>query len=693
MNLLNSVNTLRKDIIRILKYRLFNKVNFASIPEIVFVESIPEVEELGLFVLQATSRVNPGDTWWLTGNRLQKHPRLGGGDWKAPSGLALTSHYEGLPEEAPYGELPEGVTFNPNTGVLSYDGTPQETAVVDRIVQLTHGDGVSNPFVIRILRPTVVFGSNADNNIWKNHSDVTAIDSTLGGLWENPDDPHDSDTVRFHIKGSATTDAPNVVYVMPGRYSGHPEDQDYVGRLAIRNQGEAIYVLGNPSNRPAFHRYNSHSFNAKDGLKVGCFKNLVLEDRMKQTIKEYNYEYPGKYQWAKIDCGQWLSTGMDGFSMAAREGINGLPVPTVLNEVWLTNVRTMRTGGSTSCHTFYMHGRPNVIVNFNNLWLRGRENSSGLKATTYRVRLRNSRIDSDPTLDGVERDDRLEKLVDIIAAGQHIIYNNILTGVRKSASERGPSEWIFWRQRRTSVGSEFPAPPTGPKDNLFDINMDEDPPTTAISGGGFNPPDGILGDFGNGTDTFMDEEFWDWVRSKPVDDPSNEATFKKFVSFNEFNLLYRDQSDGGWTAIRDDGTAPGLAPIQFNNATLMSPVPYNWVERSVTFLANNIFTGWVEEDLNPGDNVSGRRKMFRFDWTPDAFLTNWEDAVGISGWVAAEDSGEYSYLGLDLPWQERHAVFLGGDVGPHEEASVSVDENGQPISEAKHVPLPDWFEV
>jgi hypothetical protein len=88
--------------------------------------------------------------------------------------------------------------------------------------------------------------------------------------------------------------------------------------------------------------------------------------------------------------------------------------------------------------------------------------------------------------------------------------------------------------------------------------------------------------------TFKNDAFWVTVSSKAPTDETNTLTFKHYVAFNQFELL---PGSSNARVLRDDGTHPVEEVEPFGPARIL-PTHLNWSERSVTFLANNRYTGF-----------------------------------------------------------------------------------------------------
>jgi hypothetical protein len=285
-------------------------------------------------------------------------------------------------------------------------------------------------------------------------------------------------------------------------------------------------------------------------------------------------------------------------------------------------------------HQIYMHGRPDGYLNINNIRIDGARACSIVKSTKYYNVVRNSRLSAVVDPAHPELGSRADKILDIASAGETVIYNNELIGAY-TPTRHGPQYGlVMLRARRTWWGSDTPAYP----------NVSYDPPITSVAGGGYLAPQG----FTAGPETFVNPAFWDAVGRTDLKDPHNPYTFKKYIAFNSFRWI--EEGSGRRSAIGDDGTAPRNAIFLGSIAEYWGSAPANWVERSVTFLANNRYTGWQAEDMaNPG-------RWFDFEtYTRPTLVT----LVG---------PGPHPY-----PPPPRTAVIVGGEQTPVAAASADSD--------------------
>jgi len=225
-----------------------------------------------------------------------------------------------------------------------------------------------------------------------------------------------------------------------------------------------------------------------------------------------------------------------------------------------------------------------------------------------------------------------------VTAGTTIIYNNELIGAQTKASGGIGAAMVHFRARRDWWSADSPAYPDVSYENA----------TTSMYGGGYLAPVG----FTAGPETFVSRAFWNTVASYPIDSPDNPYSFKKYISYNVFRWI--DEGEPHGSPIRDDGTAPRTAAAKFSHTEIWGTVPDNWVERSVTFVANNTYAGWTYDDLG-----NTNRWIDMVYSTPESLITR----GGPGPWK--------------IPAPPRALVDIGGESGPNGEAAP--------------VDLPGWF--
>jgi hypothetical protein len=199
------------------------------------------------------------------------------------------------------------------------------------------------------------------------------------------------------------------------------------------------------------------------------------------------------------------------------------------------------------------------------------------------VTVRHSLLSVSETPGDVSKGSLMHTPVDVPAVSNLIVYANDFllfrapTAKNKAGRQGVLSAAVYLRLRQQGVrGSDIPAYP----------DLSWDPPrssqkTMSSPGEGWSA----------GPETYVSDDFWKAVRKLPVTDAANPLTFKHFVGFNRFEQL---PGSLPITVLRDDGTRPAEPVTQFGAGRPLR-VPPAWVERSVTFLAGNVFEGFGKD--------------------------------------------------------------------------------------------------
>lgn len=545
---------------------------FSEIPEIVFVRGYAETEHLGIFHLDTLNRWRPGDLQNQAG-------------WKP----RVTTELDFVA-----GSL-SGVQYDPDSGILSYDGSGSGSQTATVTLSAPSEGAVSQEFNVRVLEPTLVYGPDAERRF-----PAVGLDSSTTS-WAD---------MQKQLRGDAPYEDPNVLMLTAGTFA----DNFYIGS-GKRN----LYILGEPGSRPVFR--GSHLPIAN--VETAYLKNLELWETYVDggssfTDRPVNIYITKVYQHDSVK-------NRNGFSTNSYEGSNpyGIVTPPGVWRHWFWNFTGSQMGGNGALnHHFYIQGRPNTYLIVNNMLITGSCECSVLKSTRYNNIVRNSLIssllDPDKPLVGL----RSDKLLDFASASEVVVYNNEFIGAN-SLEKGGLTAFIHFRARRHWWGADSPSYP--------DVSWS--PARTSNYGGGYFAPEG----FTAGPETFVNPAFWDTVSAYDLSDPQNPYTFKKYISYNTFRWV--DEGHRRSPAIRDDGTAPRHAAYQFSNAEVWGTVPENWVERSVMFLANNSYSGWTAEDSEDPD------RWINVTWsTPEDLV----EKIGPGPWAYPTPPRTAVHLGGDM---------------------------------------------
>jgi Putative Ig domain len=512
---------------------------FAEIPEIVFVRGYRETEHLGIFHLDTRNRWTPGDLDNSSG-------------WKPRVATRL---------EVVSGSV-DGVSYDPATGILSYDGSGRRTATAGVRLEAPSEDARSQPFNVRVLEPTVAWGEGAARRFPE-----IGVDSASTS-WKD---------MQQRLQHEAPYDAPNVLLVTPGTY-----DEDFYLNRDLLN----LYVIGEPGSRPVL---TNHSLGL-NGLETGYLKNLELDgttvnnaanlpDRAVNLYVTQVYQHDS----TRDDNGFKASTGAPSAGGSWRW--------------WFWNFHGSQMGWQSNLrHQMYIEGRLDSRLLINNIRITGSKECSGIKSTRSFVNIRNSHLSAMLDEQNPAAGMRSDKIIDVPSSSEVVIYNNTVVGTFSKARWGVAHGLIFLRARRGMWGADSPVYP--------DVSFD--PPVSSLRHG--FAPEG----FTSGPETFVNPAFWSVVRSYDIADPANPYSFKKYIAYNRFRWI--DEENKRQSVFRDDGTAPRTEAYQASAQQIWGTIPANWTERSVTFFANNSYEGWQAQDIDDP------RRWFDLDNHPDPDL-------------------------------------------------------------------------
>jgi hypothetical protein len=526
------------------------RFEFAKIPELVLVRGMPQVVQLGFYQLDPNNRWPAGDVERASG-WLSKHPTQ-------------------LVDEAGAAVVKNIVSYDERTSELSYAGLWSGDITV-RIKKI--GTNVqSEPFRIRVLTPTVVWGDNAAavNTQKQWNARVCPVETTPFA------------TCRQKFSGGISDVAPLVVFITSGSYAG----QDWY--ISTR---PFTYILGDPGTRPTL---------ANDEISGGR-KQMF-------HVANFNLRNTGIVHSGAISGVPSTIIVRSVYQCCETADNNGLQNPNtgtgdhLWSVYWHASESKGMGGVGNSTHAAYIEGRPKSVFDINNVRILGTRGSSGIKTTMNELNVRHSVLQVAQSIEdlkngvcvhpGSSTGCLMHTPVDFpgfttatIYGNKFIVWRGPTSGVPKGRSGILAGT-LFVRNRSNSLGSDTPNYPS----------VSWNPP---VSTQGVKLPPCYSWD---GTAaTFVADKFWQDVRKLPLNDPANPCTFKHFISFNHF-----EQLPGSLPVymLRDDGTYPSKATSQFATTVNILRNHPNWAERSSSYLHGNTVTGFdasrlYQLDRNP----------------------------------------------------------------------------------------------
>ena len=527
------------------------RFEFARIPELVLIRGIAQIAQLGFYQVDPNNRWPPGDV---------EHASK----WLSNRPTRLVDATTGQPV------VSDIVTYGERSGELGYNGTWSGDVTV-RIKEIG-GTAQSDPFRIRVLTPTVVWGANA-----------AAVNSQKG--WNARVCLGSFATCRSsNFVGGGSDVAPLVVFITPGTYGS--EDW-YIGTRRF------IYVLGDPGTRPTLIG------DVLGGTKKQMFYIANL------NMRDSHISHSGALRGAPN-----IMIVRNVYQCCETRDRNGLmnPATGTLEDRWevywhASEARGMGGVGNTT-HPAYVEGRPNSIFDVNNVRILGSRGSSGIKTTMNELNVRHSVLQVAESLDEIQNGVcvhpgsstgcLMHTPIDFPGFTAATIYGNQFT-VWRGPTQGVPagrsgvlSGTMFIRHRANSLGSDTPNYP----------NTSWNPPVSTQS----TKLQGFCNQWSPEATTFVADKFWKDVRKVPLASETNPCTFKHYVSFNHFI-----QVPGSLPvfALRDDGTFPAKAAAQFDvNMIILRNHPL-WAERSTSFLFGNTYEGF-----------GATQRKYRLDFQP-----------------------------------------------------------------------------
>jgi hypothetical protein len=585
------------------------RLEFADIPEIVFLEGFAENEELGIYILDPLNRTRPGDHTHLVSlsSRLRRHDAEGGGNYAPRSGVTLTGVS---------GTQPPGVSYNAATGQLSYTGAAQTDSRARWTVKLAYGAKEAQ-FDVRVMRPQVVYGTDA------------AAVNTLKGWGATVA------TTPTEINAATTaTTTENVIAILGGTYT----DANWLGSA----DREKCYILGEPYNKPFWVSTASADAMGYGGCQVGYIKNIKSTNtqlKYSATDAQVLSAFGVRYTVYNCELVDWTTPSANAMEVSDYGGSQDTYCVGPY-KFHCVNVFTRKGGGGSggTKHLMYIHGRPNGYLNVINAKFYGVKACSQIKTVMKHNFILNSYLHnltiaaaaSDGTYpaptaaDLVATSSRAQSMINTHAFCHTVVYNNDMTVAYHptyGGSQVGAIH-VQYRGYQFIGGDE----PMAPDHSFWHYTRNATALPTALLNScsygleqiadenwplGGTPAYPLLteaapelGGWPNTADTYMDPDFWDdirgWNGAASVDaalvDPTNPFTYKRYISHNRFTYLDEGQVKQPW--LRDDGfIAGGQYSSTFSYVGVIHPTTANWTQRGANFSLNNTWTGWTDADV------------------------------------------------------------------------------------------------
>jgi hypothetical protein len=504
------------------------RFEFATVPELTFIRGIAETQSVGMW------QIDPANPW------PAGQPTAG--PWRSGRPTRLVDTATNQPVTM--------LSYAALTGEVSYAGT--WSGDVTARIETLDGAVRSAPFRIRVLTPSVVFGNNA-----------AAVNTAKGWnarVCESPAVSFLTCRTSGKFMGGSSDVAPLVIFITPGAYSG----DFYIGTKRY------VYVIGDPNNWPQL----AGDKLANTGGEIYAVRNFKLyAARLAQLGRS---SYPNNAYYSNLT--QWGETkDLDGF-------VNPHGYTPALWSITMWNVvsRGMGSLGNTK-HAMYLEGRPLSSLSINSSQFLGSNGCSSVKTTMENVAIRHSIFSVSQTIGAIDNNFLTHTPIDIpsyssirIYGNQFYLWRGPTVGVPTGRSGILAGA-IFLRLRKPSFGSDKPSYP----------NRSWNPPVTSQTTG--SSP---CSPWGKGPEVFVDDKFWQAVKSKPITDQANACAFQHFIALNKFTMLADSMPV---KVLRDDGSHPAKPLTQFGKGVPLR-VSVGWVERSVDYLYGNSYDNFASTD-------------------------------------------------------------------------------------------------
>ena len=405
-----------------------SRFEFAPVPEHVFVAGIAETVQLGIRQIDPVNR-------WPAGDQT----RASGWTSRFPTRLVNVATGATVP----------GFKYDSATGALQYSGTFKGDVTVR--LERTDAPIRSNDFRIRALAPTFVYGDNAG-----------AVVASRGWQARACETPMSFVDCRKKFTGGTTDDAPLVVFLTPGSYTGD---------FWISNGRRFVYVLGDPTNWPTL----SGDTIAISSYELAQVRNFKLRSTHIGSGGNRK-DAPSTLVLSNID--QCCETDERLQRHHEPERADTLSVDD--SHVERHQLRD-GLGLEYVSRDAYLEGRPRSELEVNNIRILGTRASSGIKTTMQDVAIRHSLFSVSEKPGDPSTGLLMQTPIDVPAPSRLVVYGNQFLLYRASTVTNDVEREGILARRHPSeaaapamIGQRHPGIPRSVLDATRDLAGDDE---------------------------------------------------------------------------------------------------------------------------------------------------------------------------------------------------------------------------
>lgn len=590
------------------------RFEFAQIPEVVFVNGLNEVEQMGIYQLDPKNRWVPGDVYAKAG-------------WVAKKRCELLNASDNTPFTSTY------VKWNKEKATLTYTGSPTGQTVIRYPVKMRYGTKVSDTFDITIITPSFTLGDETYQqltgiagvpHVGSNLTNVAtgtvynSVGDAFGKLCPSKTSLNNCILITTHANAGTIN-----YYFSPSGY----KSIYYLGKPNVKTTISTINradnrIQPNFTDKVYFKNLDTYNMSIVPSRgRMACLVNLRMGYYSSDTITtgEFNTDtdtvpekdelFMSNIEW--YHCGQLL---------LHPTYIHGRDFPV-----------GSRYGGN--CHVYWNNcssvGNNSIAISSPTNVTGGAANYKSIAAYNW---IRNSSSELSDNWEDMSNF-RLSSQATTFHGHQRVVFYNfkVKTILAKNANKTyetiGEDTCIIFQNRTIADGGgDDPAyfrKPDGTyyKSGMANPSMDYTYPLvatydyTGIPGQGVSPsysssvntrpaaPYHLNPEF-HGINDYISKAddrpvFWDNIGA--TDDPTNTKLYGKFLSYIDYervdctripplaSLGYFNGTPR--SAVEDQGTDPNSPTRQGADPEILWNVPPNWKERSRIWAANNAWSG------------------------------------------------------------------------------------------------------